>query len=367
MTASACLLAGTITLLGAIALLITQPRDRAPAPAPAPAPARAGAVAADAPGAEWQGRDLHPLTGAAVPAQGGETPDPDLASRPAASQLAAGAEPFGPATSHTETIAGSATPTVPQPDHINRPEIAGPAVPEELAGPAGSDAADPWARPAPWSSADAWARAAPTRPAGAPDTAVPGPLERLRARLGASRRRRDVERAVPEALDVLRATVSAGASPGQGLAAAADLTAGPLAPVLGEAARATRLGVSPGRALADAGARAECIELVTAGEALDLADVTGAPPGRVLAGVAAAAADRVRARQALMAATAEARLSARVIAGLGPAFLLLLAVVAPREVAFLFTEPAGWLALGLAISFEAAGLAWAARIVRSPL
>jgi len=196
---------------------------------------------------------------------------------------------------------------------------------------------------------------------------VPDLLRRLRARLGATRRRRELERAVPEALDVLRATVSAGASPGQGLAAAAELAAEPLAPVLREAARASRLGVSPGRALADAGTRAECIELVTAGEALDLAEATGAPPGHVLAGVTAAASDRVRARQALMAATAEARLSARVIAGLGPAFLILLALAAPREVAFLFVDPLGLAALGLAIVFEAAGLLWAARIVRSPL
>jgi hypothetical protein len=213
----------------------------------------------------------------------------------------------------------------------------------------------------------------PSRPAQSNGSAgpagPPGPawLGRLLDRLGAARRRRELERAVPEALDVLRATVTAGASPGQGLAAAAELAAGPLAPVLTQAARASRLGVSPGRALADAGARAECIELVTAGEALDLAEVTGAPPGRVLAGVAAAASDRVRARQALMAATAEARLSARVIAGLGPAFLLLLAVAAPREVAFLFIDPIGLIALGLAIAFESAGLLWAARIVRSPL
>jgi tight adherence protein B len=180
------------------------------------------------------------------------------------------------------------------------------------------------------------------------------------------KRRRALETAVPEVLDVLRATVAAGSAPGQGLAAAADVAEGPLADVLAEAVAAHGIGTPAGQALADAGRRAGLPELTLAGEALELASRTGAPPARVLAGVAVAAADRVRARQALAAATAEARLSARVIAGLGPAFLVLLAIVAPAEVSFLVTEPVGWLTLALAGAFEAAGLAWSAHIVRGP-
>jgi tight adherence protein B len=180
------------------------------------------------------------------------------------------------------------------------------------------------------------------------------------------RRRRELEAAVPEALDVLRATVGAGACPATGLAAMADAASGPLAEVLEGAVRACALGVPAGRALADAGGAAAVIELVTTGEALELAATTGAPPGPVLSGVARAATDRVRARQARLAATAGARLSVRVLAALGPGFVILLAATTPHDVAFLVREPAGWATLALALAFEGAGLLWSRRILEDP-
>jgi hypothetical protein len=135
---------------------------------------------------------------------------------------------------------------------------------------------------------------------------------------------------------------------------------------LGQAIRATELGSGAGHALATA-ARAEGLtELALAGEALDLAETTGAPPGPVLAGVATAAADRVRARQARLAATAQARLSARVVAAMAPAFLGILALTSPTDAAFLIREPFGWAALTTAIAFELLGICWSARIVRGP-
>jgi Flp pilus assembly protein TadB len=107
-------------------------------------------------------------------------------------------------------------------------------------------------------------------------------------------RRRALETAVPEVLDVLRATVAAGSSPGQGLAAAADVSEGPLADVLAEAVAAHGIGTPAGQALADAGRRAGLPELALAGEALELASRTGAPSARVLAGVAVAGSGRAR-------------------------------------------------------------------------
>lgn len=200
-------------------------------------------------------------------------------------------------------------------------------------------------------------------PAGAVDRRVAGRPWALRDRITRGRRHRGLEAGVPEALDVLRATVAAGASPATGLAAIAESATGPLAEVLDGAVRACALGVPAGRALADAGAAASVMELVTTGEALDLAATTGAPPGPVLAGVARAATDRVRARQARLAATAGARLSVKVLAALGPGFVGMLAMTAPNDVAFLVREPSGWMTLALALAFEAAGLLWARRIL----
>ena len=175
-----------------------------------------------------------------------------------------------------------------------------------------------------------------------------------------------MEAAVPEVIDVLRATVAAGINPRRALQAAAEGVPPALEAVLGRAIGAVELGSGAGQALAAAASSERLPELALAGEALDLAETTGAPPGPVLAGVASAAADRVRARQARMAATAQARLSARVVAAMAPAFLGVLALTSPTHAAFLVREPLGWATLGAAIAFELLGVVWATRIVRGP-
>jgi tight adherence protein C len=180
---------------------------------------------------------------------------------------------------------------------------------------------------------------------------------------GAGRRQRALEAAVPEVLDVLRATLAAGVAPVRALQAAAEAAPSELAPLLAAAVRSTELGAGAGRALADAGRQARLTELALAGEALDLAEATGAPAGRVLAGVTAAAADRVRGRQARLAATAEARLSARVVACMAPGFLVVLAITTPADAAFLVRSPAGWATLAAAALFETLGSWWASRII----
>jgi hypothetical protein len=199
----------------------------------------------------------------------------------------------------------------------------------------------------------------------------PGPqigkaLARLPRPGRAAAARREMEEAVPEVIDVLRATVGAGINPRRALQAAAEGAPSALEAVLGQAIGAAELGSGAGHALA-AAARAERLnELALAGEALDLAETTGAPPGPVLAGVATAAADRVRSRQARLAATAEARLSARVVAAMAPGFLAVLALTSPSDAAFLVREPLGWATLAAAAVLELLGICWATRIVRGP-
>jgi hypothetical protein len=208
-----------------------------------------------------------------------------------------------------------------------------------------------------------WTRTPLTRN---PEAAIGQALARLPRPGRAAAARREMEEAVPEVIDVLRATVGAGINPRRALQAAAEGAPSALEAVLAQAIRAAELGSGAGSALA-AAAKAEGLhELVLAGEALDLAETTGAPPGPVLSGVATAAADRVRARQARMAATAEARLSARVVAGMAPAFLGVLALTSPSDAAFLVREPLGRAALAAAAVLELLGISWASRIVRGP-
>jgi Flp pilus assembly protein TadB len=67
-----------------------------------------------------------------------------------------------------------------------------------------------------------------------------------------------------------------------------------------------------------------------------------------------------------MAATAQARLSARVVAAMAPAFLVVFAVTSPSDVAFLLREPLGWATVAAAAAFETAGIFWTNHIVRGP-
>jgi tight adherence protein B len=182
--------------------------------------------------------------------------------------------------------------------------------------------------------------------------------------VSSARRRRQMEADVPEALDVLRATISAGVAPRRALQAAAESAPSSLTGIFGEAVAACELGAGAGRALAEVGRAQQLTELMVAGEALDLSELTGAPPGRVLAGVAVAAADRLRSEQARMAATAQARLSARVVAGMAPVFLAVLILMAPSDAAFLIHGRAGWSTLAGATVMEAIGILWSRRIVR---
>lgn len=200
--------------------------------------------------------------------------------------------------------------------------------------------------------------------AGDPQAGVPRLLLGVLLPSTGERHRRTMEAAVPEVLDVLRATVAAGASPYRALQAACEVAPESLAPSLADAERTASLGAGAGQALAEVGRRERLAELTVAGEALDLAETTGAPPAPVLAGVTAAATERLRARQARLAATAQTRLSARVVAGMAPCFLLVLATTSPPDAAFLVREPLGWATLATAATFELLGTCWVRSILR---
>ncbi len=237
------------------------------------------------------------------------------------------------------------------PQFSERPQLSERPQPNEAPRPSEAPQPNEAPRPSGWKQ--------PSGPLGQALTRIPRPGR-------AARLRGEMEEGVPEVVDVLRATVAAGINPRRALQAAAEGAPPALEAVLGQAIRGAELGEGAGRALAIAAKGEQLHELVLAGEALDLAETTGAPPGPVLAGVAVAAADRIRSRRAMMAATAQARLSARVVAAMAPAFLGVLALTSPSDAAFLVLEPLGWGALATAVILESLGICWAARIVRGP-
>jgi tight adherence protein B len=74
--------------------------------------------------------------------------------------------------------------------------------------------------------------------------------------------------------------------------------------------------------------------------------------------------ERERLASELRASTAQARVSAIVVASLPVVFLLLMSAGARDQASLLFGEPIGWLLLGVGGGLEGAGILWIRRLTR---
>lgn len=99
--------------------------------------------------------------------------------------------------------------------------------------------------------------------------------------------------------------------------------------------------------------------------AATLARTTGAPLARVLEAIDEALARTRAAQDAAEAALAGPRMSARILRWLPLVGMALAAMVDPRALTMLVTEPAGWALLAVALALTWAGGAWMARMVAS--
>jgi tight adherence protein B len=173
-------------------------------------------------------------------------------------------------------------------------------------------------------------------------------------------RRRIAQRSVriteqlPDVLAGLAAPLRAGASLPQAFAAAAEEAEAPLRSVLDRTCRDFDAGVAQDVAIERFASRCGVPPAVLAARALRVGRQAGAELARVI--------DEVG--ETLRASTAQARVSAIVVAALPVVFLLLMSAGARDQASLLFGEPIGWLLLAVGGGLEGAGILWIRKLTR---
>jgi tight adherence protein B len=102
-----------------------------------------------------------------------------------------------------------------------------------------------------------------------------------------------------------------------------------------------------------------------AATALALAAATGGPQAQAVDAAARAVRERISATEEVAAHSAQARLSATVIACLPVAFVAWTLLADHRTAATLLSTPIGWLCLAIGLGLDMIGMAWVRAIVRS--
>lgn len=184
----------------------------------------------------------------------------------------------------------------------------------------------------------------------------------LRRRIG-QRSLRVIDQ-LPDVLAGLAAPVRAGASLPQAFAACAEEAEPPLRAILERACRDLEAGVPQGEAIERFASRCAVAEASLAARALRVGRQAGAELARVIDEVAETLRERERLARELRASTAQARVSAIVVASLPVVFLLLMSAGARDQASLLFGEPIGWLLLGVGGGLEGAGILWIQKLTR---
>lgn len=163
---------------------------------------------------------------------------------------------------------------------------------------------------------------------------------------------------LPEVVAALAAPVRAGASLPQAFAAAAAEAEPPLREVLARTRRDFDAGVAHDEILDRFATRCAVPEALLAARAMRVGRRAGGELARVLDEVVETLLDRDRLAREMHASTAQARVSAIVVAALPIVFLLLMSAGAGDQARLLFGEPIGWLLLAVGGGLEAAGILW---------
>jgi len=193
---------------------------------------------------------------------------------------------------------------------------------------------------------------------------VPPVVQRVVDRALRARRERQLEAALPDALDAMARSLRSGASLRLAVGESVAAVRGPLHDDLARVAR----DVDDGEALPSALARwAERrplpgVRLATA--ALGLGAETGGASAQAVDGVSATLRTNLGIAGEVRALSSQARLSALVIVLAPIAFSLLAATSDGTTATFLLRTPFGWLCLALGLGLDAVGWLWMRRVTR---
>ena len=179
-----------------------------------------------------------------------------------------------------------------------------------------------------------------------------------------SRRRKRFERALPDTLSLMSGSLAAGLSLAQSVDTIVQDGAEPMAGEFRKVLVETRLGLSLETALQGVAERFESKDFEWVVMAINIQRQVGGNLAELLDTVANTIREREYMRRQVAALAAEGKLSAMVLGGLPPGFLLYLLLANRDYVMVLFTTPMGWAMLGAGAVILSVGIFWMSRVVK---
>jgi tight adherence protein B len=179
-----------------------------------------------------------------------------------------------------------------------------------------------------------------------------------------SRRRKAFNQGLPDTLQLMSGSLAAGLSLAQSVDTIVREGSEPIAGEFRRVLVETRLGVSLEDALEGIGERFESKDFEWVVMAIKIQRQVGGNLAELLDNVAATMREREYVRRQVAALAAEGKLSAWVLGGLPPLFMLYLFFTNRDYVIVMFQEPLGWAMLAAAGTILAIGVFWMSRLVK---
>lgn len=179
-----------------------------------------------------------------------------------------------------------------------------------------------------------------------------------------SRRRRAFEASLADTLQIMAGSLQAGLSLTQSVDAIVKEGMEPISSEFRRVLVENRLGVNLEDALDEVAVRMESKDFAWVVMAVRIQREVGGNLAELLLTVAATLREREYLRRHVSALSAEGRLSAWILGGLPPAFMVYLVAVRGDYVRPMFTDPRGWLMLAVAAIMLAVGTFWMSRVIK---
>ena len=189
-----------------------------------------------------------------------------------------------------------------------------------------------------------------------------GPWVWLSIRRG--RRRKAFSSSLPDTLQLMSGSLAAGLSLAQSVDTIVREGVEPISSEFKRVLVEARLGVALEDSLEAVAERFESKDFQWVVMAIKIQRQVGGNLAELLETVAATMREREYMRRQVSALAAEGKLSAWVLGGLPPLFMLYLLLTNRDYVMVLFTDPIGWLMLGAAVALLSVGVFWMSRMVK---
>ncbi len=180
----------------------------------------------------------------------------------------------------------------------------------------------------------------------------------------AARRRAQFYEALPDAMQLLAGSLSAGYSLPQALDTVARESSGPLSQEVNRALMESRLGLPLEETLEAAAQRMDSQDFHWVVMAIRINRRVGGNLAEVLTNVGKTLRERERLRRQVRTLSAEGRLSGWILGALPLLLLLYMFVVRPEYITPMFEQPIGWVIVGSGIVAYIAGIFWMRNLVR---